>query len=196
MRTKTNLTNYFFISILLHFIFLGGLSYFSEMAVRIPQTNAYEIVTVTKQSGKLKNSLDQPKSKKLFVSDENLRADDSANDNQTPALTETENAFPTVQSDTLLSEGVRITNINEVTRSVKRTTEAIAHQIEGKIKLKLLIDEKGRLRQMTPLNTLGFGLDEVASQAAHRLIFIPARTKNGPVAVEIYYTVKFIVNHQ
>ena len=83
----------------------------------------------------------------------------------------------------------------EVTASVKRTPDAIQKNIEGKVKLRLLVDETGHVRKVTALNKLGYGLDEVAELAARKLVFSPAKIHSKPVALEAIYIVNFSINH-
>lgn len=131
-----------------------------------------------------------------------IRPKDSPNQ-QLPPETSTNN-FETTNEKSPSDESankaanspLQIVNINEVTRSVKRTVEAKIKNIEGKIKLKLFVDEHGEIQKITPLNALGFGLDEVAIAAAHKLIFIPARVDSKNVSTEAIYTVTFSLQHQ
>ena len=99
--------------------------------------------------------------------------------------------LPVPHDGMLVTEGVKPVNMNEINKTIRRTDIAVKEKIEGKIKLKLLIDELGHVRQVTPLNELGFGLDEVAITAAWKLLFIPAHINNKKVALETLYTVKF-----
>lgn len=109
---------------------------------------------------------------------------------------ENNNTIPTPANENLVTEGVRVLNMNDVTKSVKRTPEAMLNNIQGKIKLKLLVDKNGHVRKITPLNKLGFGLDEIALQAANKLLFMPARINLKSVALEAIYIINFSITHQ
>lgn len=200
MISKDRVKTFYLLSVFVHLLVFVGISLFVRVAQSPVQAETYEIVPLSKPAQPL-NSKTKEKSVEISSSPKNGVAEPAFNEtSQGPQTAAAEvlpsEKLPTVQSDHLLISGVQILNIDEVTRSVKRTPEAVKNNIEGKVKLKLLVDEKGQLRQTTAMNSLGFGLDEVAVQAAKKLIFIPAKGKSGPVAVEIYYTVKFTVSHQ
>ena len=112
------------------------------------------------------------------------------------AETEIPSTDPVSSSGSLITQGVRPINMNEINKSIRRTPEAVQKNIEGNVRLKLLIDDQGVVRKVTPLTHLGFGLDEVAAAAAWKLTFIPARINSKAVALETLYTVKFNLTHQ
>jgi protein TonB len=61
--------------------------------------------------------------------------------------------------------------------------------IEGKIRVKLIVDEHGTVKAATLLNKLGHGLDELALSRAHRIVFDPAKdTDDRPVASVVVWT--------
>lgn len=99
-------------------------------------------------------------------------------------------------TDGLITDGLKPLNLTEINKSIKRTQEAIEKNIEGQIRLKLLVDEMGSVKQVTAMNSLGYGLDKVAIDAAWKLRFIAAKIKSQNVALETYYTVKFTITHQ
>lgn len=96
----------------------------------------------------------------------------------------------------LVTEELRPLNLQEINKSIKRTQQAIEKNIEGQIKLKLLVDETGTVKRVIPMNTLGYGLDQIAEEAAWKLRFIAAKIKSKNVALETFYTVKFKITHQ
>ena len=104
--------------------------------------------------------------------------------------------LPEAADSQLVSKGLIPINIEEINKSIKRTQAATENNIEGIIKLKLLVDETGHVRQVTALTRLGYGLDEVALAAAWKLIFKPAQIDSKNVALETIYSVKFNINHQ
>lgn len=103
---------------------------------------------------------------------------------------------PVPSDGSLITQGVRPINLDEVNKSIRRTSEAVQKNIEGHVKLKLLIDDQGVVRKVTPLTRPGFGLDEVAAAAAWKLTFFPARINSKAVALETLYTIKFNLTHQ
>jgi periplasmic protein TonB len=61
--------------------------------------------------------------------------------------------------------------------------------IEGKIRVKLIVDENGRVKSATLLNRLGHGLDELALRRANAIQFAPAKdTDDRPVTSVVVWT--------
>ena len=202
MRPETNLKTYFVISICFHLIIYVVLNYIQHFPVHSQQSKTYEIVSISVDSKVASVQKEKESSKPLLVNPTIPNPEKSIQDEPKPSSEAgdlawiIEAAEPDYVENELLTEGVRILNIDEVTRLVKRTPEAISNNIEGKIRLKLSIDKKGTLIKIIFVNRLGYGLDEVAEKAAQKLVIIPARTKTGPVACQIFYTVQFSVTHQ
>jgi protein TonB len=70
--------------------------------------------------------------------------------------------------------------------------EAARAGVEGEVKLRLLVDETGRVRSVTVLRDPGHGLGPAAARIARRYFrFRPARLGGEPVATEIPFTVLF-----
>ena len=67
--------------------------------------------------------------------------------------------------------------------------EAKALGIEGDLRVRLVVDERGQVKSRVLLNKLGHGLDEVAMQHAAELEFEPARdTDDRPVTSVVVWT--------
>jgi TonB family protein len=67
--------------------------------------------------------------------------------------------------------------------------EAKALGIEGDLRVRLIVDERGQVKSRVLLNKLGHGLDEVAMQHAAELEFEPARdTDDRPVTSVVVWT--------
>jgi TonB family protein len=67
--------------------------------------------------------------------------------------------------------------------------EAKALRIEGDIKVRLVVDDRGAVKSRVLLNKLGHGLDELAMQRAGKLEFIPAKdTDDRPVSSVVVWT--------
>ncbi len=62
---------------------------------------------------------------------------------------------------------------------------------EANVKLKLLIDETGKVSQVEITEEAGFGFDEVALKLARKFKFKPAQKNGEPVSVWIPWTYKF-----
>lgn len=61
--------------------------------------------------------------------------------------------------------------------------------IEGKIRVKLIVDARGTVKSAQLLNKLGYGLDELALSRATRIAFEPAKdTDDQPVASVVVWT--------
>lgn len=66
--------------------------------------------------------------------------------------------------------------------------------IEGKIRVRLIVDERGVVTAATPLNRLGYGLDELAMRRATAIAFDPAKdAEDRPVRSVVIWTFDFAV---
>jgi periplasmic protein TonB len=67
--------------------------------------------------------------------------------------------------------------------------EARALEIEGAIRVRLIVDERGQVKSRVLLNKLGHGLDELAMKRAAELAFEPAKdTDDHPVTSVVVWT--------
>jgi TonB family protein len=74
------------------------------------------------------------------------------------------------------------------------TTDAKRLAIEGQIKVRLVVDESGRVVQRRLLTKLGYGLDEAAMEKAQELRFEPAiDTNDKPVQSVVIWTFTFVM---
>lgn len=64
---------------------------------------------------------------------------------------------------------------------------------EGRVLLKLTIDETGRLIDVEIMEKAGFGFDRVALQAVRMSTFLPARKNGVPVRSEALLSVRFVL---
>ena len=71
--------------------------------------------------------------------------------------------------------------------------EAKKNNIEGPVVIDLLIDKEGKVRQSVLIKGPGYGLNEAALEAVQHFEFEPATTSDGPVAVKIRYTYRFVL---
>ncbi len=74
--------------------------------------------------------------------------------------------------------------------------EARKKAIEGPVVMDLLIDQNGRVRQVTLINGPGHGLNEAAVQAVENFKFHPANIDKQAVAVRIRYTYRFVLENR
>ena len=188
-------SSFFFISALLHGILFGLMGSISGSTV-YSEFTPIEMVSSNRISSPLHRHAEQKitKSAPLKKEANPVKAvEEFAETEQNPSGEET---LPTAAEGSLVTQGLRPLNMEQINRSIQRTSEAKQKNIEGFIKLKLLVDEHGQVRQVTPMNNLGFGWDEVAIAAAWKLLFVPAKVDSRNVALETYYTVKFKIDHQ
>jgi protein TonB len=62
---------------------------------------------------------------------------------------------------------------------------------EGRVVLKLLIDQTGKLREVEVLEGASFGFTEAAVEAVQKSIFAPARLKGEKIAAWAILPVRF-----
>lgn len=71
------------------------------------------------------------------------------------------------------------------------TFEARAQRIEGDVTLDVEFGADGQVRVRRVVNDLGFGLGDMAKQAAERIKFAPAKSRGRPVDVRTRVTIVF-----
>ena len=67
---------------------------------------------------------------------------------------------------------------------------------EGKVVLRLTINEKGELMKVEVLTGQGFGLTEAAVQAVKKSTFLPARQQGRPVACRAVLPILFVLRRE
>jgi TonB family protein len=73
------------------------------------------------------------------------------------------------------------------------TEEARGAGVEGLVKLELVVDSRGRLREVSVIKSLGYGLDESAMAAVRQARFKPALYKGNPVACRLIIPIRFVL---
>jgi periplasmic protein TonB len=73
-------------------------------------------------------------------------------------------------------------------------TQALAAKVEGKVRLELLVDEQGEVKNARVLRGLGYGLDEAALEAARRIRFRPATRCAQAVAAPFVIAMRFVLS--
>jgi TonB family protein len=71
------------------------------------------------------------------------------------------------------------------------TDEARRNQIEGSVKVSVLLKADGTVFDIKVARGLGYGLDEKAIEAARQLRFVPAQKDGHPVSVRVSLDFKF-----
>ena len=71
------------------------------------------------------------------------------------------------------------------------TDEARRAQVEGAVKLSVVLNANGTVSDITVARALGYGLDQKAIEAARDLRFIPAQKDGHAVSVRIFLEFKF-----
>ncbi len=91
---------------------------------------------------------------------------------------------------------VSTTTVDKPPRIRKRvkpeyTPEMLENRIEGAVRMRVLIDIDGKVKEATALNDLGFGASERAVAACKKMEFEPALRDGQAVAVRIIITIRF-----
>jgi hypothetical protein len=73
------------------------------------------------------------------------------------------------------------------------TNEMIAHQVQGIIKARLLIDIDGAVKEVEVLNDLGFGTKDLARATFLKWKFEPGKVDGVPKATWITFSIRFVL---
>jgi protein TonB len=76
----------------------------------------------------------------------------------------------------------------------KYTREGRDQGIEGAVELLVEVRADGTVGEVLVTRGLGYGLDEAAVAALHATLFAPAQLRGQPVAVQLPYTVRFLLD--
>lgn len=71
------------------------------------------------------------------------------------------------------------------------TEEARRAQVEGAVKLSVVLNANGTVSDITVARALGYGLDQKAIEAARELRFVPAQKDGHTVSVRVFLEFKF-----
>jgi len=71
------------------------------------------------------------------------------------------------------------------------TEEARQAQVEGAVKLSVVLNANGTVSEITVARALGYGLDQKAIEAARELRFVPAQKDGHTVSVRVFLEFKF-----
>ena len=77
--------------------------------------------------------------------------------------------------------------------SEARLTYPKGMRLEGTVVLSVLIDEQGKVRDATVVESLAAAMDAEALRAIKKYRFSPAKIEETPVAVRIRYAIKFVL---
>ncbi len=108
--------------------------------------------------------------------------------------------FDTLQATQQEIKGavVSTTTVTSAPRFRKRvkpdyTQDMLANQIEGVVKVKVLIDIDGKVKKALALNDIGYDAARQAVAASLRMEFEPAKRGKDPVAVWIIVPIRFVM---
>ena len=73
------------------------------------------------------------------------------------------------------------------------TSAMIGHEVEGTVKVKVLVDIDGKVKKATCLNDIGFDSAAQAVKATLSMEFVPAMRGDTPVAVWIIVPIRFVM---
>lgn len=102
----------------------------------------------------------------------------------------------TATKEDVKGEVVSVTTVSSNPKYIKRprpqsTPEMRENNVEGTIRVKVLIDIDGKVKKAEVLNDLGHGSAELARQACFAAEFVPAMRNGEPVAVWITIPIRF-----
>jgi protein TonB len=102
------------------------------------------------------------------------------------------------KEEIIKGEVVSTTTVTTAPRFKRRvkpeyTQEMLDNEIEGVIKVKVLVDVDGKIKKAIALNDLGFGSKDIAVKACFKMLFEPAKRGDVPVAVWIIIPIKFVL---
>lgn len=100
------------------------------------------------------------------------------------------NILPVAADELQVTEMPRL--LSEV--RIPYPAEARARGIEGTVKVDLLIDESGVVRDSKIIEGPGHGLNEAALRAIEKFRFAPALIEEKPVAVRVRYSYRFVLD--
>lgn len=84
-----------------------------------------------------------------------------------------------------------INGIKSIQEKIYYTDLAIRAEIEGKVLIEAILDEKGNVMEATILRGIFGQLDEIALNAVKETKFIPAMQRGKPVKIKIVIPIKF-----
>lgn len=109
-----------------------------------------------------------------------------------------ESAVPVENENSALPSGTEYSTGNvslkpKVLRTFKVTypEQAKKDRVEGTVRLSVLIDEEGQVKDVAILEGPGHGLNEAAQEALKNFVFSPAEKDGDKVAVRIVYVYRF-----
>lgn len=109
---------------------------------------------------------------------------------QTTLLDSDADSLPTPTEEYLVSEMPRV--LSEVRPNYPK--EAKERELEGTVVLDVLIDDQGKVRQVSVIEGESEFRNE-AQIAMKKFLFKPARVEGKPVAVRIRYSLKFLLEY-
>ncbi|MFC2094429.1 energy transducer TonB [Bacteroidota bacterium] len=84
-----------------------------------------------------------------------------------------------------------IDGVSDIGAKLYYTDEALNAKIEGRIYIMAYVNEKGLVEKTRVLKGLGYGLDEVASDAVIKTKFSPGKQEGHPVKVQVAIPIIF-----
>lgn len=104
----------------------------------------------------------------------------------------------TATSQEIKGKVVSVTTIVQAPKFMKivkpeYTSEMLKNDVEGVVKVKVLVDVDGKVKKAQALNDLGFDAAKQALKASLAMEFSPAMRDDGPVAVWIIIPVRFVL---
>lgn len=195
---KTSL--YIILSLFIHVLLISGLIICDHSD--IDQPNSREIIDLTYQNAQppaaanLVNKL-QPVVKKSLISSTDNKKHIKQSTDQTAIATKSqinENSPSDGNGESLTpASWGSVTRFPKVVKEFKPVypNEAKAAGVAGAVILNVLVDAKGKVREVQVVSGPGFGLNESAVEALKQFEFLPAQVGSDSVPVKIRYTYRF-----
>ncbi|MCX7875333.1 MAG: TonB family protein [Melioribacteraceae bacterium] len=89
-----------------------------------------------------------------------------------------------------------IGGIEEIQSKIKYPNDALKFGLEGKVKMKIKLDETGKVEDIKIIQSLGLGCDEEAKRVIKETRFMPARENDKFVKSELDLEINFIIPKQ
>jgi TonB family protein len=209
------------LSILLHLAFV--LAFLSMTAIKVPEKETFEIPVVVNEPKEIQNiaevsekpkvvlkSVNEPipdskPAREVFGASRSSYTDESLGSegieakkgntlakevDKTTLLDSDADSLPTPTEEYLVSEMPRV--LSEVRPNYPK--EAKERELEGTVVLDVLIDEQGKVRQVSVIEGESVFRNE-ALVAMKKFLFKPARVEGKTVAVRIRYSLKFLLEY-
>lgn len=185
-------------SLILHSALVAGLWFLNSNDLKIDPEQIVDLTLNSPPAGQIRNIKTIPSQAPTKEAPPKTKVLDTASSNstseaQTSQSESNEGTSPNEEIDSLPTKWSEVTRFPKVTKEYKATYPEQAKKagIDGPVVLEVIIDSKGRVRDIILISGPGHGLNESAMEALKKFEFYPAQKGNEFVAVKIRYTYRF-----